>query len=98
MNMTKCPQCGNQRNGEEYKCPKCDCYYSELDEILATEKAELEKRSIKGRLNAIRAADDSMAAFKKECLRVKENTPKIALFSLALIVMFIFTMTLSVML
>lgn len=95
--MNKCPECGHQRAGDEYKCPKCDCFYSQLDEILATEAAETERRSIKGRLKAIKEADNSFVAFKEAFKRLKETTPKRTILTLAVIFIFIFALIVSVM-
>ena len=97
MNMNNCPECGHQREGDEYKCPKCDCFYSQLDEILATEEEEKESRSLKGRLKSIQKSDDSINAFKQEFNKLKDATTEKALLTLALIFMFVFALVLSVM-
>ena len=97
MNMTQCPQCNRKRKGEEYKCPECDCFYSPLDEILADEEAEREKRSFMGRFKAIRASDDSKGAFKEEYDRLNKASPYDIGLVLAVILMFIFAMVISVM-
>jgi hypothetical protein len=97
MNMTQCPQCHQQRDGEEYKCPQCDCFYSPLDEILAEEDAEREKRSFIGRWKAIKASKNSTQAFKEEYHRLNKNAPYDIGLTLAVIFMFIFAMTFSVM-
>lgn len=97
MSMNICPECGRRREGDEYKCPECDCYYSQLDEILAAEEAELERRSLKGRLRAVREADNSIEAFRNECRRLKENTPLRTKFTLLVIFIFVFALVVSVM-
>ncbi len=97
MSMNTCPKCGKQREKDEYKCPECDCYYSQLDEILAAEEAELEKRSLKGRLRAVKEADDSIEAFKNEYRRLQETTPLRTKFTLLVIVIFVFALVVSVM-
>ncbi len=96
MNMTQCPQCNRQRKGEEYKCPKCDCFYSPLDEILAAEAAEIEKRSFTGRFKASKEASNFWGAVKKEYQRLENSSPYNITLIFAVIIMFIFTMTLSV--
>lgn len=97
MNMTQCPQCNHQRKGEEYKCPECNCFYSPLDEVLATEAAEIEKRSFKGRLKAIKSANNSIEAFKQEYQRLEETTPYSTFLALGVIFVFIFALIISVM-
>jgi len=96
MNMTKCPQCDRQRKGEEYKCPDCDCFYSPLDEILAAEAAEIEKRSFVGRFKASKKESNFWGAVKKEYKRLDDTSPYNVSLILMVIVMFIFAMTLSV--
>ncbi len=96
MNMTQCPQCNHQRTGEEYKCPKCDCFYSPLDEILAAEADEVERRSFTGRFKAAKEASNFWGAVKSEYQRLEEESPYNVSLILVVIVMFIFTMTLSV--
>lgn len=97
MSMNQCPQCGRHREKEEYKCPDCDCFYSQLDEILAAEEAELERRSVKGRLRAVKEADDSIEAFKKEYRRLQENTPLTTKIAIAVSLIFVFALVVSVM-
>ena len=62
--MKNCPQCGQARQGEDYKCPKCDVFYSQLDEILFEEYQKQEKNSLKGRLKIILAAEDRKQALR----------------------------------
>ncbi|MCK4494694.1 MAG: hypothetical protein KAU26_11595 [Methylococcales bacterium] len=97
MNMTQCPQCAHKRHGEEYKCPKCNCFYSPLDEILAQEAAEKEKRSFSGRLKAIKAAKNPIKAFFEEYQRENKAAPYNITIFLAIIFMFVFMMVISVM-
>jgi predicted ATP-dependent serine protease len=97
MNMTHCPQCQHQREGEEYKCPKCDCFYSALDEMLATEADEIKKRSFIGRLQAIKTASNSIEALKNEYQRLEDSTPYSTILALGVIFMFIFALIISVM-
>lgn len=94
--MNKCPQCGQQRKADEYRCLSCGCFYSQLDEILAAEEAEKEKTSFKGRLNAIRKANNPKQALSDELRRIRQNTPTKTLFTLVVIFVFIFALMVSV--
>lgn len=73
--MKNCPQCGKPRQGEEYKCPACDVFYSQLDEILFAEQERLEQNTFKGAVKRIRAAADRKQALKHELASVWRNTP-----------------------
>jgi len=95
--MNHCPQCQRQRQADEYKCPACDCYYSQLDEILATEEAEVYKKSFKGRFQAILHANNSKQALQAEIKNLTTKTPLRTKFTLIVILLFIFAMTISVM-
>jgi uncharacterized membrane protein YvbJ len=94
--MNKCPQCGQQRQADEYRCLSCGCFYSQLDEILASEDAEKYRTSLKGRLNAIRTADYPRQALVNELTAIKENTSGKTFFTLWVIFAFIFALIVSV--
>jgi uncharacterized membrane protein YvbJ len=94
--MNKCPQCGQQRKADEYRCFACGCFYSQLDEILADEEAERERRTLKGRLKAIRQADNPKQALIDELMAIKTNTPRRTSFTLLLIFIFVFALIVSV--
>lgn len=94
--MNNCPQCGQKRQADEYRCLACGCFYSQLDEILATDEAEKEKKSFKGRLKTIIKADNPRKALMTELQSIKENTPRITFFTLLVIFSFIFALIVSV--
>lgn len=73
--MKNCPKCGQARLGEEFKCPKCDVFYSQLDEILFEEQQKLEKDTLQGRLKKILAAEDRKQALREELKTFWKNTP-----------------------
>jgi uncharacterized membrane protein YvbJ len=94
--MNKCPQCGQPRQADEYRCLACGCFYSQLDEILAAEEAEIERKSFKGRWKAIRKADNPKQAIIDELRTIRENTPRRTSFTLWVIFVFIFALIVSV--
>lgn len=73
--MKNCPQCGQPRQGEEFKCPTCDVFYSQLDELLFEEQQKLEQNTLKGALKRIRASEDRKQALKGELKIMWRNTP-----------------------
>jgi uncharacterized membrane protein YvbJ len=73
--MKNCPQCGQPRLGEEFKCPSCDVFYSQLDELLFAEQEKLEKDTLKGALKRVRAAADRKQAIRDELKILWRNTP-----------------------
>ncbi|MEY4718569.1 MAG: hypothetical protein RL563_1187 [Pseudomonadota bacterium] len=64
--MKNCPQCGQPRQGEAFKCSTCDVFYSQLDELLFEEQQKQEDGTFKGALKRIFAAERRYAAFKQE--------------------------------
>ena len=83
--MKNCPECHQPRLGEEFKCPKCDVFYSKLDELLFEEQQKKEQNSLKGRLKVVLAAADHKQAMREEFKRAWKNTPlktKITLWSI----------------
>jgi hypothetical protein len=95
--MKNCPICGQPRFGEEFKCPKCDVFYSQLDEILFDEREKLAEKTLKRRLKVILAAKDH----KKELLlhelgSIWKNTPLKTKITLLTIFAFVFAMVVGV--
>lgn len=83
--MKNCPKCGQPRQGEEFKCPHCDVFYSQLDELLFEEQQKQEQNTLKGALKRIRASDDRKQALRDELKTLWKNTPlktKIALWTI----------------
>lgn len=73
--MKNCPQCGQPRHGEEFKCPTCDVFYSQLDELLFAEQEKQEQHTLKGAIKRIRAAENRQKAVVEELKTVWRNTP-----------------------
>lgn len=96
MSHNQCPQCGYRRQGEEKKCPKCDIYYSVIDEFLAEEEAKDERDLLKTRLKRIWRAQDRKQAFKAELKDYYSQMPKGSVFVLYVIAVFIFAMLMAV--
>jgi len=94
--MKNCPKCGQARQGEEFKCPKCDVFYSQLDEILFEEQQKQEKNSLKGRLNTILAAKDRKQAIRNEVKTIWKNVPLKTKITLWTIFAFVFALVVSV--
>lgn len=94
--MNQCPQCGYQRQGFEKKCPRCDLFYSKIDEFLAEEEAKEEQYAFKTRLKHIIKATDRKQACIDELHAIYQAMPKGSLWVLYLILTFIFAMTMMV--
>ena len=94
--MNKCPQCGQRRKADEYRCLTCGCFYSQLDEILADDEAEREKNSLKGHLKAIKKADNFKQALRDEFQLLKAHITRRMFFTLLVIFVFIFALMVSV--
>ncbi|WP_415879291.1 hypothetical protein [Methylomonas sp. TEB] len=73
--MKNCPQCGQPRLGEAFKCPSCDVFYSQLDELLYAEQQKQESQTLKGTLKRIRAAEDRSQALGAALKTLWFNTP-----------------------
>lgn len=94
--MNKCPQCGQRRQADEYRCLACGCFFSQLDEILAAEEEEKQRKSFKGRLKAIKNSEDSWQALSNEFRSVRENTPRRTFLVMLVIFAFVFALMVSV--
>lgn len=95
--MKNCPKCGNVRQGEEFKCPTCDVFYSQLDEILYEEQQKIESGTLKGRLGRIFSAEDRRRAMHDELRSIWKNTPLKTKITLWTIFAFVFALVVTVM-
>ncbi|ANE54153.1 hypothetical protein [Methylomonas sp. DH-1] len=94
--MKNCPQCGQARIGEEFKCPHCDVFYSQLDELLFEEQQRLERDTLAGAVKRIRAASDRKQALKRELAAVWRKTPLRTKIVLWTVVAFLFVLIVPV--
>lgn len=94
--MKNCPQCGQPRLGEEFKCPSCDVFYSQLDELLFEEQQKQEAQTFKGRCKRIFAAADRKQALRNELKSIWKNTPLKTKLTLWTIFAFVFALVVSV--
>lgn len=94
--MKNCPQCGQPRQGEAFKCPDCDVFYSQLDEILFAEQQRQEAGSLKARLKRIVAADYHKQAARDEVATLWNETPLTTKITLFTIGAFVFALIVTV--
>jgi uncharacterized membrane protein YvbJ len=94
--MNHCPQCGQKRIAEELTCPKCHCFYSQLDQLLAEQQAEIDKHSLAGHLKAIWQANNKQQALQQELINLKKNTPNRTKLTFIVIILFIFALMVTV--
>jgi hypothetical protein len=90
--MKNCPKCGQPRLGEEFKCPTCDVFYSQLDELLFEEQQKQERDTVKGALNRILAAADRKQALRDELKTLWKHTPLKTKITLWTICAFVFVL------
>lgn len=94
--MKNCPACGQPRMGDQLKCPDCDVFYSQLDEILFAEQQRIEQQSIKGQLRKAWAAADRQQALADYLGSSWRATPLSTKISLWTIMAFIFVLVFGV--
>lgn len=94
--MKKCPSCGHERHDAEMKCPECGGFYSKIAELIAAEEADEELHSFRGQCRRIFNADDVKHELRVELERMKAGLTKKGMFTLFVIIAFIFALTLSV--
>ena len=94
--MNKCPSCGHPRQDAEFRCPECGSFYTKIAELIAEEEEYEEQHSFRGRCKRILKAGDIKLALKTELEQVLAGLSKKAIFTLFVIVAFIFALTLSV--
>lgn len=90
--MKNCPECGQPRLGEAFKCPSCDVFYSQLDELLFAEQQKQQQASFKGQLAVIFAAEDRAQAGREFMKGLWINTPLKTKITLWTILAFVFVL------
>lgn len=84
--MKNCPQCQRPREGEDLKCPICDVFYSELDQMLYEDLQREESKTWKGAWKRVVAAENRRQALIEELRQAWCDTPlktKIVLLTVA---------------
>lgn len=94
--MKNCPQCGQPRVAETYKCPACEVFYSQLDELLYEEQQRLEARTFKAHLRRIWAAEDKQQALADALHTGWRETPWQTQVTLVTVFAFIFVLVFGV--
>jgi uncharacterized membrane protein YvbJ len=94
--MNKCPSCGHERNDRDMKCPQCGSFYSKIDEILAEQEAHEEMHSFRGRCKRIIKADNVKRELLAELKLIKAELSKKSLFTIYVIIAFVFALVISV--
>ena len=94
--MKNCPQCGKPRLGEEFKCPECDIFYSQLDQILFEEQQKQERGTLKGALKRIVAAENRKQALQDELSTTWRNTPLKTKIVIWTVIAFVFVLVVPV--
>jgi predicted ATP-dependent serine protease len=94
--MNKCSLCGHERKDFDIRCPECGSFYPTIAELIAEEEANEEKHSFRGHCKRILGADDVKQELLNELSQVKAGLTKKALFTIFVIIAFVFALTLSV--
>ncbi len=94
--MKKCPACGQECQNADLKCPGCGRYVTKIAELIAEEEAAEERRSFRGQCKRILASGDVKQALLTECKQIKAGLSKKSVFTIYVIIAFIFALTLSV--
>ena len=94
--MKNCPKCGQPRQGEEFKCPTCDVFYSQLDEILFEDQQKREQDTLKGAWKRIRVTENKSQAFKYELKTFWRNIPLKTKIVIWTIIAFVFVLVVPI--
>ena len=94
--MNTCPSCAYIRKDLDIRCPQCGEFYPTLAQLLAEEVAYEELHSFKGRWQRIAKADDIKQAIRQEISQFKAELTTQGIFTLIVIVIFVFALVFSV--
>jgi len=91
--MSNCSQCGQAIEKADSRCPHCKGLNSKIDDILAKEAAETERKSLKGQVKAILQAEDKKQALLLKVKEIISDITKEKVFTFFVMFVFIFAMT-----
>ncbi len=94
--MNKCTACGYKRESFDIRCPECGSFYPTIAELIAEEEANEERHSFRGYCKRILAADDKKQELLNDFNQIKAGLSKKALFTIFVMIAFVFALTLSV--
>jgi uncharacterized membrane protein YvbJ len=94
--MKKCPSCGSERTEDAIKCTQCGHLFSKVLDIISAEEAEEELLTFRGQCKRILKSGNVKAELCAEIKRFKAGLSRKGLFTLYVIIAFVFLLTLSV--
>ncbi len=94
--MNKCQVCGAANDPKEIRCADCGVFYPTLAELLAAEERYEEQQTLKGFLKRIVGAESIKQGVCDEFKMFKAGLSNTALFTLYVIVAFIFALLITV--
>jgi uncharacterized membrane protein YvbJ len=94
--MNKCPSCGRQRQESELKYPACGSYYSKIAALIAEQEEDEQSRTFRGRCKRILESRDIINELRSELKLIKVGLSKKSLFTVYLVIAFVFALIISV--
>jgi uncharacterized membrane protein YvbJ len=94
--MNKCPSCGYARNKDAIKCVKCGQFFSKVMEIISAEEADEELHTFGGQCKRILQSGNIKGELLAEWQKFKASLSRKGLFTLYVVIAFVFLLTLSV--
>lgn len=94
--MNKCPSCGCVRTDNAVKCTQCGRLFSKVIDIISAEAAEEELLTFRGQCKRILQSGNIKAELLAEYKHFKDGLSRKGVFTLYVIIAFVFLLTLSV--
>jgi predicted ATP-dependent serine protease len=96
-NRLECSQCGVEIPSADSRCPECGSLNTKIDAILAWEEEELQRRTLKGRFQAIFAAKNKKSELLHQVNAIRASLTKQSYWTLLFIIAFVFALVITVM-
>lgn len=93
----ECSQCGAVLPAADSRCPECGSLNTKIDAILAREEAERQRRTLKGRLQIILAAENKKSELLRQINAIRASLTQQSYWTLLFIIAFVFALVITVM-
>ncbi len=94
--MSNCSSCGHKRSDSEFKCSECGSFYLKIYELIAEEEVLEERSSFRGQCKGIIRSSNVKHELIAELKRVIAESSNKSIFTLFVIIAFVFALVISV--
>lgn len=95
--LLECSQCGAELPSADNRCPTCGSLNTKIDAILAREEAERQRKTLKGRLQTIFAAENKKSELIHQINSMRSSLTQQSYWTILFVITFVFALVITVM-